>query len=177
MIEYEKKRMLTPEDYFALCELFRGLPFSETLQTNYYYDTPDGHMRYNDITVRIRQNGGMTVGTVKKHNKNGINTETVFSEGSDIIPEYLTYDGLTLEKLGSLTTCRRTYVLYERFGIMLDKNHYLGKTDLELELEYPPDAEKQADGILLCLQAFVGNSFEGSLSKSERFARERDEIL
>ena len=60
---------------------------------------------------------------------------------------------------------------------MLDKNYYLGKTDLELELEYPPDAEKQADGILLCLQALAVNSFEGSLSKSERFARERDEIL
>lgn len=165
--EYERKRMLTGEDYTALSDLLAGLPVSCVTQINHYYDTPDGRMRADNTTVRIRGVNGRLRGTVKRHGNDGFSTEESF--GVELLPERLEKDGVTLKRQGSLTTCRKTYRLPDGFSLMLDENLYLGCQDFELELEYPAGHDARADGILLCLQALIGHKFPVSAAKSERF--------
>lgn len=172
--EYERKRMLSRENYDALCGLLGQLPASDVTQINHYYDTPDGRMRAENTTVRIRDINGRLRGTVKRHEKDGCSTEEPFR--TDRLPEWLELDGEMLERRGSLTTRRKSYRMPDGFSLMLDENLYLGCQDFELELEYPAGRDEQADGILLCLQALIGHKFPVSAAKSERFFR-RLEVL
>lgn len=172
--EHERKRMLSREDYDALCGLLGQLPASDVTQINHYYDTPDGRLRQENITVRVRGKNGSLFGTVKRHGKDGCSTEESF--GIDLLPERLEFDGLTLERQGSLTSCRKIYRLPDGFSLMLDKNLYLGCQDFELELEYPAGCDARADGILLCLQALIGHKFSVSAAKSERFFARAERI-
>ena len=167
--EYEEKRLLERADYDALCGLLACRPVTEAVQINHYYDTPDGSIRREQVTVRIRGRNGTLCGTVKRHGRDGCSTEARFPV--DRLPDRLEVEGLSLSRQGSLTTCRRTYPLPGGFALMLDENLYLGRTDYELELEYPAGGCDRAEGILLCLQALIGRVLPESPSKSERFFR------
>lgn len=172
--EYERKRMLSREDYDALCGLLGQLPASDVTQINHYYDTPGGRLRAENTTVRIRDINGRLRGTVKRHGKDGCSTEEPFR--TDRFPEWLELDGEMLERRGSLTTRRKSYRMPDGLLLMLDENLYLGKSDYELEIEHPADKTGQAEGVLLCLQALTGHPFPKSETKSERFFR-RLEVL
>ena len=56
MLEYEKKVMLTKDEYAVLSAQCRGMRV-ET-QTNYYFDTDDFCMNRKGITCRIRAKNG-----------------------------------------------------------------------------------------------------------------------
>ena len=172
--EHEWKCALTRADYAALTELLARAPMTEVTQTNHYYDTPDGSLRRENITVRIRAKNGALTGTVKRHGRDGCSTEESF--GVDLLPERLEVDGLLLGRQGSLTTRRRSCRLVGGMLLMLDENTYLGKTDYELELEYPAGGRERAEGILLFLQSLILHPFPESLTKSERFFRQLENV-
>lgn len=154
MIETELKAMLTPEQYDDILAAFRWEHTTE--QTNTYYADTDGILRANHITFRIRTIDGTHKIQVKHHKKSDkslqICEETEYP--ITVVPDRFSaadtqkYTGIAVvaDKLGSLTTLRRTITLGD-CEICLDRSEYLGKVDYELELEYtdarPTDLEEQ----------------------------------
>ena len=65
--EYEQKMMLTEREYRFLIRLFENSIVEKNTQINYYYDTRNETMRKMNITVRIREENGKLLGTVKDY--------------------------------------------------------------------------------------------------------------
>ncbi len=188
MIEYEKKILLTENEYQVLkmtvCKNCR-----EVTQTNYYFDTADFLMNKKGITCRIRAKNGKFTAEVKNHNifeKDGSNEEKLF-EGSEFCSEIFTHFGLFNQ--GSLITQRTTRQKGSEYKIVLDRNTYLGKTDYELEIEYFEGFEKEALQALenIAKTLFTARTIEDrkeffkradkSKSKAERFFEEKIDKL
>ena len=176
MLEYEKKILLTAEEYFTLLRL-KDKKQSPTIQTNYYYDTDDLKMNLQGITCRIREKNGKYKATIKAHKQ--ANKECSIEKTKDALNKYddSLFSGMHLKLQGSLTTER--VILYSDNGceVVLDKNMYLGMTDYELEVEYLPEYEEHASKLIyrhisflyplkLCMLIL---SQRVSKSKSERF--------
>ena len=53
MLEYEKKMLLTEEEYFKFLHLI-GKEKPRFIQTNYYYDTVNNDLKTNNYSLRIR---------------------------------------------------------------------------------------------------------------------------
>ena len=151
MTELEKKILLTEDEYDYLMEHFGyENPLIQkpiTTQINYYFDTDDFSMNRNNTTCRIRWKDGNYKATMKKHSSDtDQSTET----------EMKIYDGLEsnafidmgLKLQGELITKRCVIMKDVNCEIVLDKNEYLGYTDYELEIEYAPGHEKDAQTIL-----------------------------
>ena len=152
MTEHEKKMLLTKEEYESFLDFFGCKEFSE--QINYYFDTEDLSMNMQDITCRIRFKDGQYQGTLKQHLSNESKSEeTEIDIQNGIYDNEFVRRGLTLQ--GVLTTKR--YVVWKIFGceIVLDKNEYLGHTDYELEIEYLPKYEKEANFLFHFLRSIL----------------------
>ena len=134
MLEFEKKVLLTENEYRLLAGRFRNA-FIDS-QTNFYFDTEDLYMNRKGITCRVRKKDGKYKATVKKHDTGDLSrsTEIGIYEGSEINAEVFGALGMTLQ--GVLTTKR--CVIYKDFFLkaVLDRNTYLGYTDYEIEVEY-----------------------------------------
>lgn len=178
MLEYEKKILLTAKEYSLLIESFYEGAIHK-IQTNYYYDTDDFEINKLGITCRVRMKNGVFETTIKKHNKNDINcscedTRIVSNEFDD---SFFKKEGLKLK--GSLVTERTMIFSDSIVEVVLDKNTYLGTTDYELEIEYQPNFEKEADVELRKIAEKLYNSVSDintfcdrtkfCKSKSERF--------
>lgn len=172
MTEYEKKVLLTKEEYESFLEFFGYDKSFE--QINYYFDTDDLSMNMQDITCRIRFKDGRYKGTIKKHISNKEQSEeTEINIQNGIYENEFIDSGLKLQ--GLLVTKR--HIIWEVFGceVVLDKNEYLGYTDYELEIEYLSECEKQAKFIFeLFLMILVRHKFTAVQaykvpSKSSRF--------
>ena len=179
MKEFEKKVLLTEDEYLAI---FHDSPCTTplTIQTNYYYDTPD--LRYNaqGTTLRVRKKGEHFIATVKRHDSN---SNLSVEESMRVKGEFDTnfFYGYDVVFQGALTTERA--LVYKRNNVTatIDKNSYLKTTDYELEVEYDEGCEKDAIDMLI----FIANSLnknnrpeyvedfikrsERSISKSTRF--------
>ncbi len=179
MLEYEKKAMLTKEEYEALAECCRGM-FSED-QINYYFDTDDFYMNRKGITCRIRGKNGKYVTTIKNHDTDHLNcsVEENIYEGDDFNCKF--FDALGLHLQGELITSRITMYKDAFCEVVIDRNTYLGYTDFEIEVEYRKDSEAKAieylNGVAEGLYAsklidsvdnFMLRTRKGK-SKSERF--------
>ena len=151
MTELEKKILLTEDEYDYLMAYFGyENPLIQkpiTTQINYYFDTDDFSMNRNNTTCRIRWKDGNYKATMKKHSSDtDQSTET----------EMKIYDGLEsnafidmgLKLQGELITKRCVIMKDVNCEVVLDKNEYLGHTDYELEIEYAPGHEKDAQTIL-----------------------------
>jgi len=151
MTEFEKKLLLTKDEYDYLMELFGyESPLVQKpnfKQINYYFDTDDFSMNRQNITCRIRLKNGTYKGTMKQHSPDSDHsTET----------EIEVYDGLNnnafinmgLRLQGALVTERCAILKTADCEVVLDKNDYLGHTDYELEIEYTLEHEKNAQAIL-----------------------------
>ena len=184
MTEYEKKMLLSKEEYEYLMEHLGhdGPMFPKPVikHTNYYFDTDDLSMNRQNTTCRIRLKDGKYKATMKSHSENGgQSTETEMEVRDGMQDNDFTDMGLKLQ--GELTTHRCIILKDEHCEVVLDKNEYLGHTDYELEIEYAPDHEKEANekmqtitGVLLrhfplLTQENIILCCKNTQSKSKRF--------
>ena len=170
MKEFEKKMLLSEQEYNCLMDMFKDIVSESFEQTNYYYDTRLGTMRKQNTTVRIRKKNGCHFGTVKRHDPfNDCSTEEHFLVNH--LPRMLMIGGERLFLEGWLTTIRVVVKISPDMTLMLDKNTYMGATDYELELEYGEAFRREAEGIIIFIQRLINKTtpYERPASKSERF--------
>lgn len=182
MLEFEKKIMLTEQEYRSISMVMCKFDLRET-QINYYFDDSEFSMDKKGITCRIREKDGIYKATVKKHDFKfpECSMEVDFSENTEFEP--LIFNVLGLQYKGKLATER--IIMYDdtECKMVLDKNEYLGTVDFELEVEYKKEYQRRAqvliENIAECL-ASLGHSInaneflsraERSKSKSQRFIK------
>lgn len=168
--EFEKKIIITFEQYEKLSDFFKNFKTRNVVQINYYYDTYNEKLRKNNITCRIRQKDDTLVGTIKKHITNDDRSvEQNFEVKS--LPYIMKIDETDVSLKGQLTTFRSIYTVSESIDLILDKNIYLGTVDYEIEVEYNDGYEREADRFINNLIEIIGKqaSCEQRISKSERF--------
>lgn len=174
--ELEKKKLLTEYDYHKWIELFKHFPTEHFTQINYYYDTETDFFRQQNTTCRIRQIGDHLRGTQKTHvvKENGMHsiersfTPNCFAESFEI-------DNKKVIFKGQMTTERVIIPLAPNINLMLDQNLYLGTVDHELELEFSPEYEAEANGIIILIDAIT--PLHKNLSpKSDRFFKRLHQI-
>ena len=151
MTELEKKLLLTEDEYDYLMEhLGYESPLIQkpiVTQINYYFDTDDFSMNRQNTTCRIRLKDGKYKATMKKHSFGADqSTETEMEIYDGLESNAFTDMGLKLQ--GELITKRCVVLKDANCEAVLDKNEYLGHTDYELEIEYTPEHEKDAQAIL-----------------------------
>ena len=151
MNELEKKLLLTEDEYDYLMEhLGYESPLIQkpiTTQVNYYFDTDDFSMNRQNTTCRIRLKDGKYKATMKKHaSGSDQSTETEMEIYNGLESNAFTDMGLKLQ--GELVTKRCVVLKDTNCEAVLDKNEYLGQTDYELEIEYTPEHENDAQAIL-----------------------------
>lgn len=183
MLEYEKKMLLTEEEYFNFLHLI-GKEKPRFIQTNYYYDTDDLKMNMQGITCRIREKNGKYEATIKSH-KQG-NKDCSIEKTKEVLNKYDTslFAGLHLKLQGDLTTERVIIYSDGTCEVVLDKNTYLGVEDYELEAEYLPEYEDRVTKLIYdyinllcsCKQLMQNFSRRSSKSKSERFFERKQAI-
>ncbi len=180
MLEYEKKIMLTADEYLSiLITICKYVPI-ET-QTNYYFDNDDLSMNEEGITCRIRAKDGKYKATVKNHNTehSDCSIEVDLVEKTEFDPQI--FNVLGLHHQGELITERVVMYKDSACEMVLDRNVYLGHTDFELEVEYSKESECRAQTLIQnigeCLVAagqltgideFIARVGQGG-SKSQRF--------
>lgn len=151
MTELEKKLLITEDEYDYLMEhLGYESPLIQkpiVTQINYYFDTDDLSMNRQNTTCRIRLKDGKYKATMKKHSSgDDQSTETEMEIYNGLQSNEFTDMGLKLQ--GELITHRCVVIRDANYEAILDKNEYLGHTDYELEIEYTPEHEKDAQAIL-----------------------------
>lgn len=149
-IEIELKNLLSESEF---CLLLSKLPFSAAQsQTNHYFETADFKLKQQGSALRIREKKGNYHLTLKEPHGDGLlETHDPLSEkeAKDWIAGFGTWKehtgkqlmrlGVTIGQLnyyGSLTTERRQFEKGDMLYV-LDKSHYHGMTDYELEIEAP----------------------------------------
>ena len=180
MLEYEKKIMLTADEYLSILMLMCKYVPMQT-QTNYYFDNDNFSMNEKGITCRIRAKDGKYKATVKNHNADhpDCSIEVDLVEKTEFDPQIFNVFGLHHQ--GELVTDRVVMHKDSMCEMVLDRNVYLGHTDFELEVEYSKESERRAqtliDNIGECLVAteqltgideFLARVGQGK-SKSQRF--------
>lgn len=135
MFEFEKKLILNKSEYNAILELY-NFKDDPIIQTNYYYDTPDGQFTQTGITCRIREKNGEYVATLKDHNLQWTNCSVEYSAKAKNEHDDHAFGGMNISLQGSLKTIRYVWPFCSGVTIMLDKNEYLNTVDYELEIEY-----------------------------------------
>lgn len=176
--EYEYKMMLTEEEYETVrqwAETNYYTVMRNFVQLNYYYDTPSFFFREQGMTLRVRQAGGALKGTLKKHGVGGTalrSREKSFSAAR--LPQRISYQNEIAVLQGVLVTERIEIPLRKTLFLMLDRSSYLGRTDHELELEFPRGGRKLAEQFMEELSRTIRS--KPRVSKSERFFRAREEL-
>ena len=180
MLEYEKKIMLTADEYLSILMLMCKYAPIET-QTNYYFDNDDLSMNEKGITCRIRAKDGKYKATIKNHNAEQLecSIEVDLVEKTEFDPQI--FNALGLYHQGDLVTDRVVIHKDSTCEMVLDRNVYLGHTDFELEVEYNKESERRAQTLIEnigeCLVAteqltgideFIARIGQGK-SKSQRF--------
>ncbi len=180
MIEYEKKIMLTTEEYNYLYNYFSSYGETKT-QVNYYYDTPEYTMNSLGVTCRIREKDDTYVSTIKSHNADLPECNIETTRKAQNIWDTAIFESLRLKFQGAITTIRTEVNQSNGINIALDRNIYLDKVDCELEVEYPNGKAEEAEKYLNNIAKFLKennvisncNEFISRasipMSKSERF--------
>lgn len=147
MLEYEKKIMLTADEYLSILMLMCKYAPMQT-QTNYYFDNDDLSMNEKGITCRIRAKDGKYKATVKNHNAEhpDCSNEVDLIEKIEFDPQI--FNVLGLHHQGELVTDRIVMHKDSTCEMVLDRNVYLGHTDFELEVEYSKGSERRAQRLI-----------------------------
>lgn len=147
MLEYEKKIMLTADEYLFILVLMCKYGPIET-QTNYYFDNDDLSMNKKGITCRIRAKNGKYKATVKNHSTEhpDCSIEVDLVEKTAFDPQIFNVFGLHYQ--GELVTERVVMHKDSACEMVLDRNVYLGHTDFELEVEYSKESEHRAQTLI-----------------------------
>lgn len=180
MIEYEKKLMLSRDEYRALL-ILAGKHVSVTMQTNHYFDTDDYSMHQKGITCRIRESNGKFRATIKNHGVDHIDCSFESDLEVKDVFDPCVFETLGFHYQGELSTKRVLLHEDDYCKVVLDYNTYLNITDYELEIEYRAGFESEAldlfSHIAECLRTMQVISDEEDFlfridkgkSKSERF--------
>ena len=181
MIEYEKKILLTADEYMAII-LWNSKFLQEPIcQINHYYDTENLDMNKQGITCRIREIDGKYTATVKKHKTNVSECSIEESKVAVSSIDDSFFADLNVKLYGSMKTERIIINDEPEIKIMLDKNTYLDTVDYEIEIEYSPKeivrAHKAVQDFCEILDAVYKNfnfiefysRTKNPKSKSERF--------
>ena len=180
MLEFEKKIILSPQEYDFLVRL-QDQSAEKIEQINHYYDTDDFALNRKGITYRIREINDEFTATIKNHRAAAHDAGIELSQ-----PAFGKYDtslfgSSNVELQGSLSTVRLKLVSDKNLNVSLDQNTYLGIKDYELEIEYDPDAHYDAERFAQSLAELLYfsncqtdisefcNRANFSKSKSERF--------
>ena len=180
MLEFEKKVLLTPEEYRELLALANGNT-ARIVQTNYYYDSDQLDMNRQGITCRIREKNGRYKATVKNHRAE--DRECSVENAKEVLGplDDSFFKGMNVNLQGYLTTTRTVFYAGKGLEVVLDENTYLGTQDFELEIEYTCENANHADFVLRLLAMILHGPDKGggavdfcvrtrfSQSKSERF--------
>ena len=155
MTEYEKKFMLTKDEYDYLIEkLGYESPNNKKPiihQINYYFDTDDLCMNRQNITCRVRWKNDKYKATMKRHSRTSEHsTETEMEIHDGLNKNAFTDMGLSLQ--GALSTDRCVIIKSANCEAVLDKNEYLGYVDHELEIEYAAGHEEEAQAVFYILR-------------------------
>lgn len=165
--EYEKKIMLSEDEYMSLVRTFSSLDgltdikSSKVTQINHYYDSSSFSLNSKSETLRVRQIGDC-LKLQRKTNKvlvDGVRYSDESELTLNTLPSQISLEQNTYNYLGSSVT-NRTNFYYETMVLSFDENIYLGIVDFELELE----AETMDDVNKYFLQFF--QEFEGASNKS-----------
>lgn len=174
MLEYEKKILLTAEEYEMIVSKFCKRLQSKR-QINYYFDTDDLDMNRKGITCRIRLKDGIYTTTIKNHSMKDkdCSFEEIISEKTEYDAEY--FEKLNLKLHGELIT-ERTILYKDQFcEIVVDCNTYLEHADFELEIEYSEGCEEKVNKSILDIAKALENIDDflnrvgQNKSKSQRF--------
>ncbi len=175
MVEYEKKLMLTEQEYNCLRQ-FKCKNTLSVFQTNYYFDNDEFSMNKRGVTCRIRQKNGVYKATIKNH---GVQKLDCSIEEDLVEKDYFdinAFSSLGVHLQGDLVTERVVMFADNTCEMVLDRNIYLGTVDYELEIEYLLGFEEKAIELLneiiseLLRQGFdVSREEIRNKSKSERF--------
>lgn len=154
MFEYEKKIMLTADEYLSMMMLICKYAAIQT-QTNYYFDNDNLSMNQKGITCRIRAKDGKYKATVKNHNAehSDRSIEVDLVEKSEFDPQIFNVFGLHYQ--GELVTERVVLHKDSYCKMVLDRNLYLGDEDYELEVEYIEEAEEKAQDLIDDIAEFL----------------------
>lgn len=147
MLEYEKKIVLTIDEYNAIIRLV-GKNAPAKTQTNYYFDTDDLAMNKKGITCRIREKDGKYKATIKYHDTEhpDCSAEEDLFEKAELDSQIFNAIGLRYQ--GVLVT-ERIVIYKDAFcEMVIDRNVYLRHKDFELEVEYTKESEHRAEGLL-----------------------------
>ena len=147
MLEYEKKIMLTEDEYLLIIKLMcNNAPLQ--IQTNYYFDNDNLSMSEKGITCRIRAKDGKYIATVKNHNTkhSDCSIEMDLVEKTEFDPQI--FDVLGLHYQGVLVTERIVLHKDPTCEMVVDRNVYRGHTDFELEVEYCDGSEDRAQNLI-----------------------------
>lgn len=156
MLEYEKKVLITENEYDAIVNTWcNGI--KPKIQINYYFDTDDLYMNKKGITCRIRAKDGKYKTTVKNHNtvRNDGSMEIDLCEQNKLDTKF--FDALGLCHQGELVTERIVMYKDSFCEMVIDRNTYLGHTDFEIEVEYSEDCEQVADYLLMTVAKMLVN--------------------
>lgn len=147
MVEYEKKVLLTPEEYNAIINHKKSTA-KVIHQTNRYFDTDDFSMNKKGITCRIRDKEGKSKATIKMHDTNNPDCSIEKTSVSYGELTFFSFETMGLKHQGSLFT-ERTMLYKDKFcELVLDRNSYLNHMDYELEIEYEASHESYAYKVL-----------------------------
>ena len=164
MVEFEKKVLISPQEYEMLMQ--QRYTYGTTyLQTNYYYDTNDFKLNKTGITCRVRERDGIRKATVKDHQQKQkeCSVETLISYGDE--PDRF-FRRMGLECQGRLKTERHLYTICPGVEVSIDKNTYLDMVDYELEIEYDLRFEATAHIEMKAIENFILFN-EGNMAASE----------
>lgn len=147
-MEIEFKNLLSAEEYDRLLDSYAD-GSAIVWQANDYFDTPSFEIRSKGAALRVREKKDGLVLTLKEPSGDGLletHVNLTASEAEDLFKYGLIHSeqmnaqlerfDLTgpLEHLGRLETERFEKQLADGL-LVLDKSHYLGVTDYELEFE------------------------------------------
>jgi uncharacterized protein YjbK len=179
-IEIEAKALVKKAEYAKLAALFKtNRPY---IQTNYYIDNNASLLRKEGIALRVRKKKGecsltlkapLSEGLLEKNSRISKETfekfakEGVFPEGdTKRFLTMLNIDVPSLKILTSLTT-KRIDADYEGGLLSIDENHYEGKTDYEVELEY----NNEGDAERILAELFKKNGIPFAVNKRTKVSR------
>lgn len=179
LIEYEKKFLITKEEYSKLISSLCGNT-TPSIQINHYYDTNNFELNDRGITCRIREKNNKFTATIKTHlhDKNLEQSKTVANE-----KDVSLFSDYNVKYQGKLTTHRIKLFCGNKYEIVIDHNEYLSIEDYELEAEYTNGNEdvltsplKLISNILnIDINDFYARSTK-SKNKSQRFFERKKEL-
>jgi uncharacterized protein YjbK len=178
MLEREIKQLLDKKTYNDLLDagILTAFEQSKQLQINYYYDTEEALLHRGGTTLRIRQKDAELKLELKYtvEDKQAYKVKREISKPVSRLPAHIdlaeSFRELSLQGntrlIHSLVTERIGFQAGGGITVDLDKSSYLGKTDYELEIEFPEGGEEEAHRIYkLLLPSSEARSAEGKNSR------------